>query len=182
MDKIEKFEEAHFPLRPEYRVIGELMNRLKVAESLKDRFILQQKINRALRLVQWKEVNDPNDPENYTKVQTKGVWGQAAFLADGEPLKGEQSSEALDANDSEDEDEFNDMKEKESILLAKINDIDKKLEEKLAELDYTFGKRGKLLEEEIKALAEERNTLTEKKRTPLFRKVTKHIIELVHYS
>lgn len=179
MDKIEKFEESHFPLRPEYRVIGELMNRLKAAESLKDMFILQQKINRALKLVQWKEANDPNDPENYTRVQTKGVWGQAAIMADEKPVKGEKSLEEADASDSENEDEFNNMKEKDSILLAKINAIDKKLEEKLAELDYTFGKRGKLLEEDIKALAEERNTWTEKKRTPLFRKVIGCIIEPV---
>lgn len=56
------------------------------------------------------------------------------------------------------------------MLNEKINEIDKKLEEKLAQLDHTFGKKGKVLEEEIRDLAEERNALTEKKRRPLYRK------------
>ena len=46
------------------------------------------------------------------------------------------------------------------------------LEEKLAKLDHTFGKKGKVLEEETRDLAEERNSLTEKKRRPLYRKVS----------
>ncbi|CAK9170493.1 unnamed protein product [Ilex paraguariensis] len=49
--------------------------------------------------------------------------------------------------DKDDEEELNDMKEKDDILLEKLNAIDKKLEEKLVELDHTFGKNGKLLEE-----------------------------------
>ncbi|GFY85427.1 ribosomal protein S5 family protein [Actinidia rufa] len=53
-----------------------------------------------------------------------------------------------------DEDEFDDMKEKDDILLEKLNDIDKILEEKLAELDHAFGKKRKVLEEEIRDLAE----------------------------
>uniref|UniRef100_A0A6N2LWL4 S5 DRBM domain-containing protein n=2 Tax=Salix TaxID=40685 RepID=A0A6N2LWL4_SALVM len=62
------------------------------------------------------------------------------------------------------------MKERDDILLEKLNEIDKKLEDKLAELDYTFGKKGKVLEEEIRNLAEQRNSLTEKKRRPMYRK------------
>ncbi|GFY93140.1 ribosomal protein S5 family protein [Actinidia rufa] len=53
-----------------------------------------------------------------------------------------------------DEDEFDDVKEKDDILLEKLNDIDKILEEKLAELDHAFGKKRKVLEEEIRDLAE----------------------------
>ncbi|CAK9174312.1 unnamed protein product [Ilex paraguariensis] len=49
--------------------------------------------------------------------------------------------------DKDDEEELNDMKEKDDILLEKLNAIDKKLEEKLVELDHTFRKKGKLLEE-----------------------------------
>ncbi|KAI3721269.1 hypothetical protein L2E82_32275 [Cichorium intybus] len=63
-----------------------------------------------------------------------------------------------------------DMKETDDILMEKLNVIDRKLEEKLAQLDHTFGRKGKVLEEEIRDLAEERNSLTEKKRRPLFRK------------
>ncbi|MCI69426.1 30S ribosomal protein S5, partial [Trifolium medium] len=73
-------------------------------------------------------------------------------------------------DNDDDEEEFDDMKEKDNIILAKLDVIDKKLEEKLAELEYTFGRKGKALEEEIRDLAEERNELTEKKRRPLFRK------------
>jgi small subunit ribosomal protein S5 len=61
--------------------------------------------------------------------------------------------------------------------LAKLDVIDKKLEEKLAELEYTFGRKGKALEEEIRDLAEERNELTETKRRPLFRKVVSHLLD-----
>ncbi|PPS00568.1 hypothetical protein GOBAR_AA20085 [Gossypium barbadense] len=135
MEKVNKFEEKHFKLRLEYRVIGDLMNLLKVAEG-KEKFILQQKLNRAMRLLQWKEAYDPNNPANYGVIQQQQV----------------------------------DPSERDNILLEKLNAIDKKLEEKLAELDYTFGRKGKLLEEEIRDLAEERNALTEKKRTPLYRK------------
>ncbi|KAI3866603.1 hypothetical protein MKX03_023815, partial [Papaver bracteatum] len=60
--------------------------------------------------------------------------------------------------------------DKDDILMEKINAIDSKLEEKLAALDYTSGKKGRVLEEEIKELAEERNCLTEEKRRQLYRK------------
>ncbi|KAE8702559.1 Pentatricopeptide repeat-containing protein, putative isoform 1 [Hibiscus syriacus] len=64
MNKIDKFEEKHFKLRPEYRAIGDLMNLLKVTEG-KEKFILKPKLNRAMRLLQWKEAYDPNNPANY---------------------------------------------------------------------------------------------------------------------
>lgn len=164
MTKLDKFEEKHFKLGPEYRVIGELMNRLKVAQG-KDKFVLQQKINRAMRLVEWKEAFDPNNPANYGVIERDNVQG-------GGEDKEERLVSAADGDkDDDNEEEFDDMKERDDILLEKLNAIDKKLESKLSELDHTFGKKGKRLEEEIRDLAEERNALTEKKRQPLYRKV-----------
>ncbi|CAJ2676845.1 unnamed protein product [Trifolium pratense] len=174
MQKIDKFEDRHFKLRIEYRVIGELMNRLKVATEQKDRFILQNKLNRALRLVQRKEAYDPDNPANYGIIQHEQVGPnvdtlqQSGFEKENKPGQGDEDAAAADNDD--DEEEFDDMKEKDNIILAKLDVIDKKLEEKLAELEYTFGRKGKALEEEIRDLAEERNELTEKKRRPLFRK------------
>lgn len=164
MYKIDKFEEKHLPLRPEYRVIGDLMNRLKVASD-KEKFLLQHKLNRAVRLVKWKEAYDPNNPANYGVIQNMQSQHDHADDSDAEKdklLKG--------VLDEDDEEEFDDMKEADNILLEKINVIDRMLEEKLAQLDHTFGRKGKVLEEEIRDLAEERNSLTEKKRIPLFRK------------
>ncbi|XP_022148602.1 uncharacterized protein LOC111017222 [Momordica charantia] len=166
MNKIDKFEQKHFGLRPEYRVIGELMNRLKVAEG-KEKFILQQKLNRAMRLVEWKEAYDPNNPANYGVIQQEQVGSSVDLLEQSGFAKEKQ---IIQGADDDDEEEFDDMKERDDILLEKLNAIDKKLEEKLAELDHTFGKKGKVLEEEIRDLAEERNSLTEKKRRPLYRK------------
>ncbi|GAB4830376.1 hypothetical protein Ancab_020013 [Ancistrocladus abbreviatus] len=164
MSRIDKFEQKHFHLRPEYRVIGELMNRLKEATG-KDKFLLVQKLNRAMRLVQWKESFDPNNPANYGVIQQEQVGPSvehAGFEKEKQMIQG-----GLDEDDDE---EFDDMKERDDILLEKLNAIDKNLEEKLAELDHTFGKKGKVLEEEIRDLAEERNSLTEKKKRPLYRK------------
>lgn len=169
MNKLDKFEEKHFKLRPEYRVIGELMNRLKVAQG-KDKFILQQKVNRAMRLVEWKEAFDPNNPANYGVIERDNVQGANAGEEREERLVVDGSKD--DNDDNDDEEEFDDMKERDDILLEKLNAIDKKLEHKLSELDHTFGKKGKRLEEEIRDLAEERNALTEKKRQPLYRKVS----------
>ncbi|CAN4126668.1 unnamed protein product [Withania somnifera] len=166
MKRIDKFEQKHFRLRPEYRVIGELMNRLKVSEG-KEKFLLQQKINRAMRMVQWKEAYDPNDPENYGIIQHEQVGPSVDLL---EHAGFEKEKGMIQGGDDDDDMEFDDMKEKDDILLEKLNAIDRKLEEKLAELDHTFGRKGKLLEEEIRDLAEERNSLTEKKRRPLYRK------------
>ncbi|KAK7410356.1 hypothetical protein VNO78_01077 [Psophocarpus tetragonolobus] len=174
MTKIDKFEHKHFRLRPEYRVIGELLNRLKVATDQKDKFVLQNKLNRALRLVRWKEAYDPDNPANY------GVMPGSADAREEAELEKEKEKDKLieegdhasgdDHDDHDDELEFDDMKEKDNILLAKLEAIDTKLEEKLAELQYTFGRKGKVLEEEIKNLAEERNELTEQKKKPLYRK------------
>ncbi|RDX60903.1 rpsE, partial [Mucuna pruriens] len=166
MTRIDNFEEKHFKLRPEYRVIGELVNRLKVATEQKDKFVLQNKLNRALRLVQWKEAYDPDNPANYGVIQREQL--DATDAQEDAELEKEQQIVVDD--DDDDEQEFDDMKEKDNILLAKLDAIDRKLEEKLAELEYTFGRKGRALEEEIKDLAEERNELTEQKRKPLFRK------------
>ncbi|KAM7463534.1 hypothetical protein LguiA_031655 [Lonicera macranthoides] len=169
MNKIDKFEQKHFRLRPEYRVIGELMNRLKDATG-KDKFLLQHKLNRAIRLVEWKEAYDPNDPANYGLIQHEQVGPDAELVENAGFEKEKQMIQGAAGVDDDDEEEFDDMKEKDDILLEKLNAIDRKLEEKLADLDHTFGKKGKLLEEEIRDLAEERNSLTEKKRRPLYRK------------
>ncbi|KAL8052296.1 hypothetical protein ABFX02_06G201812 [Erythranthe guttata] len=166
MKRIDKFEEKHFRLRPEYRVIGELMNRLKVAEG-KDKFLLQVKLNRALRMVEWKDAFDPDDSSNYGVIQNDEVGSAVDRFAQAES---EDEQEISRGGGDDDELEFDDLKEKDNVLLEKLNELDKLLEQKLAELDHTFGKKGRLLEEEIKDLAEERNALTEQKRKPLYRK------------
>ncbi|KAH7853353.1 hypothetical protein Vadar_001465 [Vaccinium darrowii] len=169
MNRIDKFEQKHFKLRPEYRVIGELMNRMKESTG-KNRFLLQQKLNRAIRLVEWKEAYDPNNPANYGVIQHEQVGPSVDLL---EHAGFEKEKQIIQGRlDEDDNDEFDDMKERDDMLLEKLNGIDKILEEKLAELDHTFGKKGKVLEEEIRDLAEERNELTEKKRRPLYRKVS----------
>ncbi|KAI3924683.1 hypothetical protein MKW92_034898 [Papaver armeniacum] len=56
------------------------------------------------------------------------------------------------------------------VRWKEIYDPNNPLEEKLAALDHTFGKKGRVLEEEIKELAERENSLTEEKRRPLYRK------------
>lgn len=154
-------------------MIGELMNRLKVAEG-KEKFLLQLKINRALRMVQWKEACDPNDPANFGVIQREQV-GPSVDASEHAEFEEEQTTQGRE-NDSDDDLEFDDMKERDDILLEKLNAIDRKLETKLAELEHTFGKKGKLLEEEIRDLAEERNSLTEKKRRPLYRKVSAFLL------
>lgn len=173
MNRIDKFEQKHFPLRPEYRVIGDLMNRMKESSG-KNRFLLQHKLNRAIRLVEWKEAYDPNNAANYGVIQHE-QGGPSDDLPDDllEHAGFEKEKQIIQGSlDEDDNDEFDDMKEKDDMLLEKLNGIDKILEEKLAELDHTFGKKGKVLEEEIRDLAEERNELTEKKRRPLYRKVS----------
>lgn len=172
MKQIDKFEEKHFPLRPEYRVIGELMNRMKVAEG-KEKFLLQMKLNRALRMVECMEAFDPNDPANYGIITRDD-----APSADREDER-DEDQEGEEGRVDDDGLELDDLKEKDSKFLEKINEIDKLLEQKLTELEYTFGKKGKLLEEEIRDLAEERNSLTEKKRQPLYRKVSACICQSI---
>ncbi|XP_057519597.1 uncharacterized protein LOC130800210 [Amaranthus tricolor] len=163
MKKIDKFEEKHSHLRLEYRVIGELLDRFRKATS-KDKFMLAQKLNRAMRLVEWKEKFDPKDPVNY------GVIGRRDANIDESMADEVQREKPMVEGTDDEEEDFDDMKERDDILLAKLNDIDKNLEEKLAALSHTFGKKGKLLEEEIRELAEKRNSLTEKIRKPMYRK------------
>lgn len=167
MKKIDEFEEKHFSLRPEYRVIGALMNKLKVAEG-KDKFLLQVKLNRALKLAEARDAFDPNDPSNYGILERRDASASAAGDRDEDS---EQEDDETKAKEEFEGLEFDTLKQKDHAFMEKINAIDKKLEEKLAELDYTFGRKGKLLEEEIKELAEERNSLIEQKRQPLYRKV-----------
>ncbi|XP_077227685.1 ribosomal protein S5 family protein [Tasmannia lanceolata] len=168
MNRIDKFEQRHFRLPLEYRVIGELMNRLKEATD-KERFMLLHKLNRAVRLVEWKEAYDPNNPANYGVIQHEQVGPSVDLLEHAGFEKEKQIIQGADLEEDDDED-FSDTKDKDDMLLEKLNAIDKKLEQRLAELDCTFGKKGKLLEEEIRDLAEERNSLTEKRRRPLYRK------------
>lgn len=181
MNKIDKFEQKHFRLRLEYRVIGELMNRLKDATG-KEKFLLQHKLNRAIRFVEWKEAYDPNNPANYGLIQHEQAGPNAERVKNAGFEKDKQMIQGAAGVDDEEEEEFDDMKEKDDILLEKLNAIDRKLEEKLANLDHTFGKKGKLLEEEIRDLAEERNSLTEKKRRPLYRIVSEFIMQYCQFS
>lgn len=166
MKRIDEFEEKHFRLRPEYRVIGELMNRLKVSEG-KEKFLLQVKLNRALKMAEARDAFDPNDPANYGIIEREDV-GSAVDREDPDREEDQETKESGVKNDGLEF--FDDLKQKDVNFMEIINKIDKKLEEKLSELDYTFGKKGKLLEEEIRDLAEERNTLIEQKRQPLYRK------------
>nr|XP_043608307.1 probable 37S ribosomal protein S5, mitochondrial [Erigeron canadensis] len=163
MKKIDKFEEKHLPFRLEYRVIGDLVNRLKDATG-KEKFVLQLKVNRAIKFVKWKEAFDLNNPANYGILRKHPSKHDHAddFVAetDGYSKK--------DTLDEDDEEVFDNTKQTEKILLEKVDVIDQKLEEKLAELDHTFGRKGMVLEEEIRDLAEERNTLTEKMRKPVY--------------
>lgn len=166
MKKIDEFEEKHFALRPEYQVIGALMNKLKVAEG-KDKFLLQVKLNRALKLAEARDAFDPNDPANYGIIERQDASAHADRDEDREQEDDFENREIEEFEGLE----FDTLKQKDNVFVEKINAIDKKLEEKLAELAYTFGRKGKQLEEEIKDLAEERNTLIDENRQPLYRKV-----------
>ncbi|GJN18741.1 hypothetical protein PR202_gb05937 [Eleusine coracana subsp. coracana] len=167
MTKIDKFEERHLKLPLEYRVIGDMMNRLKDSTG-KERFILLQKLNRAVRLMECKEAYDPSNPANFGIIQHQQVGSpedlvlNAGFDKEKQMIQGEELEE--------DNEEFNEVKERDDMLIEKLNAIEKKIEDKLAELDHTFGKKGRVLEEEIKDLVEERNSMSEKKRRPMYRK------------
>nr|CAD1835970.1 unnamed protein product [Ananas comosus var. bracteatus] len=167
MTKIDKFEQRHLKLPLEYRVIGDMMNRLKESTG-KERFILLQKLNRAVRLMECKEAYDPNNPANFGVIQHQQV-GSPDDLVDNAGFEKEKQM-IQGARLEEDDEDFSEAKERDDALIEKLNAIEKKLEEKLAELDHTFGKKGRALEEEIKDLVEERNSLTDKKRRPLYRK------------
>ncbi|KAJ3698226.1 hypothetical protein LUZ61_001931 [Rhynchospora tenuis] len=164
MMKIEKFEEKHFKLRLEYRVIGDLMNRLEESTG-KERFVLLQKLNRALRMMEIKEDYDPNNPANFGIIHQQQVDAPEDLV---ENAGFEQQKQIIRGEGAEDDGDFD--KEKDDKLMEKINAIEKKIEEKLTLLDHTFGKKGRVLEEEIKELVEERNLLAESKRRPLYRK------------
>ncbi|KAK8966524.1 hypothetical protein KSP40_PGU006229 [Platanthera guangdongensis] len=166
MDKINKFEEKHLKLPLEYRVIGDMMNRLKESTG-KERFILLQKLNRAVHLMQIKEAYDPNNPANFGIIKHQQV-GSPEDIADTAGF--EKERQMIQGGLIEDEKDFSESKEQDDAYTKKLNDIEKELEEKLAQLDHTFGKKGRVLEEEIRDLVEERNSLTEKKRRPLYRK------------
>ncbi|KAJ4763169.1 30S ribosomal protein S5 [Rhynchospora pubera] len=164
MMKIEKFEEKHLKFPLEYRVIGDLMNRLEESTG-KERFVLLQKLNRASRMMEIKEAYDPNNPANFGSIQHQQVDVPEEII---ENAGFQQQKQIIQGEQEEDDDEFD--KEKDEELMKKINAIEKKIEEKLTLLDHTFGKKGRVLEEEIKELVEERNLLTERKRRPLYRK------------
>jgi small subunit ribosomal protein S5 len=168
MTKIDKFEQRHLALPLEYRVIGDMMNRLKDATG-KDRFVLLQKLNRAVRLMEVKEAYDPSNPANFGLIQHQQV-GSPDDVIDNAGF--DKEKQMIQGAIDDDEEEFNEEKEKDDMLIEKLNSIEKKIEDKLADLDHTFGKKGRVLEEEIKDLVEERNSLTDKKRRPMYRKVS----------
>ncbi|XP_062217892.1 uncharacterized protein LOC133918170 [Phragmites australis] len=167
MTKIDKFEERHLKLPLEYRVIGDMMNRLKHSTG-KERFVLLQKLNRAVRLMECKEAYDPNNPANFGTIQHQQVGSPEDLVLNAGFDKEKQMIQGSELE--EDDEEFNEAKERDDMLIEKLNAIEKKIEDKLAELDHTFGKKGRVLEEEIKDLVEERNSLSEKKRRPMYRK------------
>ncbi|CAM0146297.1 unnamed protein product [Urochloa decumbens] len=169
MTKIDKFEERHLKLPLEYRVIGDMMNRLKVATG-KERFVLLQKLNRAVRIMECKEAYDPSNPANFGLIQHQQVDSPEDLVINAGFDKEKQMIQGEQLDDDNDDEEFNETKERDDILIEKLNAIEKKIEDKLAELDHTFGKKGRALEEEIKDLVEERNSLSEKKRRPMYRK------------
>lgn len=66
---------------------------------------------------------------------------------------------------------FDDMNEKDHILIEQINDIDRRLEENLADLDHSE-ERGKLWRRRSGTLLKKENALIEKKRKLLYGKVS----------
>ncbi|KAL9227505.1 hypothetical protein vseg_003187 [Gypsophila vaccaria] len=147
MTKIHKFEEKHFHLLPEYRVIAQLSNRFKDSTG-KHIYPIAQKLDRALRLLNWKQNFNPDNPASYRVIQQQEYAG-------GEV----------------DEDEtFDEMNERDDVLLEKVHSIGKKLEDRLAALEYAFGKKEKGLEEETKDLGDEGSSLMEGKKRPINRK------------
>nr|AVY91801.1 ribosomal S subunit [Saccharum hybrid cultivar SP80-3280] len=167
MTKINKFEERHLKLPLEYRVIGDMMNLLKDATG-KERFVLLQKLNRAVRIMEIKEAYDPSNPANFGLIQHQQVGSPEDVMLNAGFDKEKQMIQGAELEG--DEEEFNEAKERDDMLIEKLNAIEKKIEEKLQLLDHTFGKKGRVLEEEIKDLVEERNSLSEKKRRPMYRK------------
>ncbi|KAJ3693273.1 hypothetical protein LUZ60_008753 [Juncus effusus] len=166
MTRINKFEDRHLKLPLEYRVIGDLMSRLKDSTG-KDRFVLLQKLNRAVRMMEIKEAYDPNNPANFGIIKHQQV-GSPEDIVDNTAF--EKQKQMIQGDGDDDDEDFNEAKGKDDMLMEKLNAIEKKIEEKLTLLDHTFGKKGRVLEEEIKELVEERNSLSERKSRPLYRK------------
>lgn len=131
-----------------------------------------------MRMVQWKEAYDPNNPANYGIIQQE-QGGPSDDLLEHSGGFDKERQLIQGFGDEDDDEDF--IEDKDDILMEKLNAIDKKLEVKLAELDHTFGKKGKVLEEEIRDLAEERNSLTEKKRRPQYRKVSLYYLSLFSF-
>ncbi|KAG1362595.1 hypothetical protein COCNU_10G008140 [Cocos nucifera] len=144
MTEIDKFEQRHLSLPLEYRFIGDLMNRLKETTEKRGRFILLQKLNRAVRLMECKEAYDPNNPANFGVILHQQV-GSPDDLVDN---AGFEKQMIQGASLEEADEDFSETKKKDDLLLEKLNAIEKRIEEMLAELDYTFGKKGRVLEEE----------------------------------
>ncbi|CAI9783603.1 unnamed protein product [Fraxinus pennsylvanica] len=151
----------------EYGVIGELMKRLKVAEG-KEKFLIRVKLNKAMTMVESKEAYDPNDPTNYGIIQNDQLRSSVDLL---QHAGFEREQRLIQGGESNDDLQFDNMKEKNTIIMEKPHELDKILEQNLLALDNTFGNKEKVLEEEIRDLAEETNSLIEKKTTPLSRKI-----------
>ncbi|CAK9170494.1 unnamed protein product [Ilex paraguariensis] len=98
MNKIDKIEQKHFRLRPE-----------------------------VIRLVEWKETYDPNNPTNYGVIQHEQLGPSVDLLEHARFDKEKQIIQGVGL-DEDDEEEFNDMKEKDDILLEKLNAMDKEEE------------------------------------------------------
>ncbi|CAK9174311.1 unnamed protein product [Ilex paraguariensis] len=94
MNKIDKIEQKHFRLRPE-----------------------------VIRLVEWKETYDPNNPTNYGVIQHEQLGPSVDLLEHARFDKEKQIIQGVGL-DEDDEEEFNDMKEKDDILLEKLNAMD----------------------------------------------------------
>eukprot|EP00252_Welwitschia_mirabilis_P022035 TRINITY_DN5828_c0_g1_i1.p1 TRINITY_DN5828_c0_g1~~TRINITY_DN5828_c0_g1_i1.p1 ORF type:complete len:505 (-),score=97.13 TRINITY_DN5828_c0_g1_i1:409-1923(-) len=156
IDRIEKFEEKNFQKPPEYRVIGWLMNKLKGATG-KERFLLLMKTQRALKQVKLKETFDPRDPQNYKVIER-----ELSELRDnvGEDAKEDDEKAGTRANDGPDV-EHSDEEEEEK-LHEKLTYIDREIKKRLASMEVSAGKQLKELEEEVRDLVEQRESLTSK--------------------
>ncbi|KAH9301574.1 hypothetical protein KI387_013157 [Taxus chinensis] len=167
IDQIDRFEAKHFALSNEYKVVGWLMNRLKEATG-KERFMLLMKTQRALKQLEWKENFDPQNPANWGVIKQEGV-GPTEDVEQGKQGIESEQIEGQAATDKEDCD-LSDEEDKEEIMNEKLHSIDKEIKKKLAQMELSIGKQSRDLEDEIKELVEHRQSLTEKKKQPLYRK------------
>ncbi|GLJ30852.1 hypothetical protein SUGI_0613000 [Cryptomeria japonica] len=174
MDEIDQFEAKNFAVSYEYKVVGWLMQRLKKATG-KERFMLLMKTQRALKQLEWKEKFDPENPANWGVIEQEDMGPRDDVEQDEEDEERDEEdkeSEKTDENaaaDKEDED-LSDEENKEEIFSEKIHSIDKEIKQKLAQMELSFGKQSRDLEEEIKELVEQRQSLTEESKQPLYRK------------